>query len=390
MNCRRFRLHKSRRRGNILVLTAFFMVAMVAFIAMGVDIGFLQNAKTELQKSADAACIAAAWELIDDNSLTTTSINLVDDITQARVKAVEYAAANTVCASPPVVDPNSANAVDGDVVVGYLSNPSDPSCTFDTTDPTKYNAVRVRVRRVSAQNGEVPMFFGKALGFDSMATEATATAALLKNLNGFKKPSNGETIDILPFALDVATWQNMLSGGGTDTYRWNTSTNTVQSGGDQIREVNLFPQGTGSPGNRGTVDIGSSNNSTADLCRQIRYGINAADFDALGKPLEFDGNGKLTLNGDTGISAGTKDDLAAIVGQTRIIPIFESVSGNGNNAMYTIVQWAGVRILDVKLTGSMSSKKLIVQPAHVFSKWAKPTAEENTSWYVYSPAWIVR
>ncbi len=113
-------------------------------------------------------------------------------------------------------------------------------------------------------------------------------------------------------------------------------------------------------------------------------------MDALGKPLEFDANGKLTLNGDTGISAGVKDDLAAIIGQTRIIPIFESVSGNGNNAMYTIVQWAGVRILDVKLTGSMSSKKLIVQPAHVFSKWAKPTAEENTSWYVYSPAWIVR
>jgi Flp pilus assembly protein TadG len=387
MKRRSFNLSRGRR-GNILVLTAFFMIMMVAFLALGIDIGYLQNAKVELQKSADAAAMAAAWELVDDGALTGATINLTDDITEARTKAVEYAAANLVCASAPTVDPNASNVPDGDIVVGYLSNPSDPACTLDTTDPTKFNAVQVRVRRNSTQNGEVPMFFGTALGMESVATEATATAALLKNLNGFKKPTDGDTINILPYALDKGTWEAMLAGGGSDTYRWSGS--GVQSGSDGIREVNLFPQGTGSPGNRGTVDIGGSNNSTSDIKRQIVSGISVSDMDALGKPLEFDSNGKLTLNGDTGISAGVKDDLASIIGQTRIIPIFESVSGNGNNAMYTIVQWAGVRILDVKLTGSMNSKKLIVQPAHVFSKWAKPTAEENTSWYVYSPAWIVR
>ena len=48
--------------------------------------------------------------------------------------------------------------------------------------------------------------------------------------------------------------------------------------------------------------------------------------------MEFDANGKLYLNGDTGISAGVKDELASIIGKPRIIPVFESVSGNGNNA----------------------------------------------------------
>jgi Flp pilus assembly protein TadG len=390
MNRRSFKLSDRRRRGNILVLTGFFMIVMVALLAMGIDIGYLQNAKVELQKSADAACIAAAWELVDDDSLTGAALNLTDDIISAREKAVEYAAANTVCASSPTVDPNTANSPDGDIVVGYLSDPSDPSCTLDTSDPTKYNAVQVRVRRNSTENGEVPMFFGKALGVQSVATEARATAALLKNLNGFTKPTNGDTIDILPFALDKQTWDNMLAGGGSDSYKWNGAMNAVQSGGDGIREVNLFPQGTGSPGNRGTVDIGGANNATVDIKRQIESGITASDMEGLGKPLEFDTNGKLTLNGETGISAATMENLASIIGQKRIIPIFESVSESGNNANFTIVQWAGVRVLDVKLTGSMTSKKLIVQPAHVFSKWAKPTAEENTSWYVYSPAWIVR
>jgi len=46
-----------------------------------------------------------------------------------------------------------------------------------------------------------------------------------------------------------------------------------------------------------------------------------------------------------------KDELASIVGKPRIIPIFDSVSGPGNNASYEIVAFAVVRIMDVKLTG---------------------------------------
>ena len=64
----------------------------------------------------------------------------------------------------------------------------------------------------------------------------------------------------------------------------------------------------------GTVDIGGANNSTSDLARQIREGMSAedmADLASSGRSLEFT-EGKLTLNGDTGISAGVKDDLVYI------------------------------------------------------------------------------
>ncbi len=97
------------------------------------------------------------------------------------------------------------------------------------------------------------------------------------------------------------------------------------------------------------------------------HGISEADCNELGKPLIFDSNGQLTLNGDTGISAGVKDELASIIGQTRVIPIFSSVTGNGNNAQYRIVKWAGVRILAVRLTGAMSKKMVMVQPAPIIS-----------------------
>ena len=110
----------------------------------------------------------------------------------------------------------------------------------------------------------------------------------------------------------------------------------------------------------------------------------------MGGSIQFSADGTLHLNGDTGISAGVKDELAGIVGKTRFIPIFRSVTGPGNNADYTIVKFVGVRVLAVKLTGSTSSKYVMVQPANVIAKGAIYSSTGPTSDYVYSPVWLVR
>ena len=139
-----------------------------------------------------------------------------------------------------------------------------------------------------------------------------------------KRPPTEPISESFPYALDLQTWNNLIANSGTDNYRWNPTTHTIEAGSDGLVEVNLFPQGTGSPGNRGTVDIGSSNNSTADIARQIVYGISPSDLAALGGRSSSIRRGKLSLNGDTGISAGVKDELASIMGQPRVHPdLFE-------------------------------------------------------------------
>lgn len=121
---------------------------------------------------------------------------------------------------------------------------------------------------------------------------------------------------------------------------------------------------TAPPGNRGTVDLGSPNNSTNDLKRQIEFGLNAYDLSFFpNNQIVFDSQGALYLNGDTGISAGIEASLKKIVGKVRAIPIFISVSGPGNNATYTIVKFVGVRIMGVSLSGGPSKRHLTVQPA---------------------------
>ena len=379
----------SHRRGNITVLTAFLLVALVAIVAFAVDLGYLQVTKVELQRTADSAAIAGAWELTPPPS--STSLNLSSQIIKARNKAVQFAALNPVNTLDPIVDRNTANATDGDVVVGYLSNPSNPAVVLNTENPNQSNTVQVCVRKTLASaNGSVPFFFARVLGLTHQDMQVSATAALINNIGGFKSPSNGDNIQILPFALDKQTWDDMLAGGGTDNWKWDPVSKTVSSGSDGVNEINLYPQGTGAPGNRGTVDIGGSNNSTSDIARQIVYGISPADFEALGHPLTFNSDGNLFLNGDTGISAGVKDELASIIGQPRIIPIFQQVQGPGNNAMYTIVEFAGVRITDVNLTGKMSSKRVIIQPSQITTLGAVPSTGAQTSWYISSPAWLVR
>ena len=375
-------LRSRRRKGNILVLSVFLMILMMAMVAFAVDIGYLCVVRNELQRSADAAADAACWDLINSSGPAGTT-NYTTMTVSAKATATQFASLNQVMKHSPTLGAN-------DVEVGYIANPRDPSSPFLTDSVLAPNAVRVKILQNGEQNGSVPLFFGKVLGMNHVSAQAEATAAVLNSFVGFKAPSDGSNLGILPFALDEDTWNDVMNGGGTDDYTYNTETGAVTTGHDGIKEINLYPQGTGSPGNRGTVDIGSSNNSTADITRQINSGISASDLAHMGGKIQFDSNGKLYLNGDTGISAAVKDDLAAIVGKPRIIPIFRSVSGPGNNATYTIVKFVGIRINYVKLTGSMSNKQVIIQPAICTVKGGIPSTAGVTSDFVYSPVWICR
>ena len=373
------RQRRRSRSGSVLVFIAIAMVATFAVIAFAVDIGYLNVVRSQIQSSADSAALAAAWDLVGKDTAYGEGSDLWA-ILVARYRARQYAGYNKVTGDSP-------NLAFDDIYVGRLETASSEMC-FD--DWTRYNAVRVRVRRTDEQNGAVSTFFARVLGIDSANCRGEATAMFIDNFGGFTAPSDGSNLDMLPYALDLETWNDLMAGNGDDDFGWDEENEAISSGADGVLEVNLFPQGTGSPGNRGTVDIGSSNNSTNDIARQIVEGVSAEDLEHHGGSLEFDCNRELFLNGDTGISAGVKDELASIKGQPRIIPIFSDVSGNGNNAMYTIVKFVGIRIMDVKLTGKMSTKRVIIQPAQIETKGGIPATGDQVSNYIHSAVWLVR
>lgn len=374
------------RRGAITVLAAFFSIVALAMVAFSVDVGYILSSQQELQRAADAAALAACWdfggEIAEDEDDNVAMI-------AGRDAAADYAGLNKVAGKGLLVDSNVSNTTTGDMVFGEIPDLYAANASPDPNGVGQYNGVRVRLRRDQTLNGQVGLFFARIFGRTGQGLEAEATAGFLRHVAGFEAPYDGSNLKILPFALDEDTCNAMLAGNADDHYCYDAESGSISSGPDGLPEVNLFPQGTGAPGNRGTVDIGSANNSTSDIARQIVYGISASDLSYHNNRLVLDSTGELELNGDTGISAGVKDELASIIGEPRMIPVFSQVHGPGNNAQFTIVHWIGVRIVGVKLTGPMNKKHVTIQPAACITLGAIP-GDPGDSDRIYSPVVLVQ
>lgn len=383
-----------KRRGAAVVLAAVGAVTLLGMAALAVDVGMLYAVRSELQVSADAAALAAAWELLGDGRLKGATEQM-DVFVATRQAAATYAALNRVADGSPLVDLNAGNSSGGDVVLGYLADPTDLTEQMSFADPDRYNSVLVRVRRNAIRNGPVDLLFARVFGLRTADLGAEATASFLDGVVGYRVTAQSGNAELLPLSLHEAPWAGLLAGTQTtgDNYAYDPQSGAVTQGSDGINELNLFP-GAGptqlTPGNFGTVDIGSPDNSTADLARQIRYGVSAEDLAYFGGELVLGTNGTLTLNGDTGLSAGVKDDLEAVKGMARAIPLFSQVTGPGDNATFTVVGFAGIRIVNVRLTGPMDQKEVVIQPAVVVDDAAVSEAYSTASDFVYQPVRIVR
>lgn len=371
------------RRGNIVVLAAASMIMVFAFAAFAIDVGYMTMTRSQLQNAADAAALAGGMKLTDGLGPKPTAPTTV--ATNSRQAAVDLAALNAA-GDVSAVYLNGAT----DVELGRRVWNSGTQSWTESWGTSPYDLIRVTARRDQANstNGDrtLPLFFAPVIGNSTATLSVTATATISPG-GGFRIPTaSGLTAPVLPIALDEPTWNALLGGAGTDDYSYDTATGVVSSGSDGIKEVNIYPNGSADlpSGNRGTVDFGSSDNSTENLSRQIRHGLNESDLSYFPNGTLTTDNGPLDLNGDTGLSAGFKDDLASIIGQPRAIPLFTQVSGPGNNAMYTVVRFVGVRLTYVQLTGSPSNKKVIVQPATVTSDTVLPGTGSSTTTYIYS------
>lgn len=384
-----------RRKGSILILSAFALVMIFGCLSFAVDVGLLAATKAQMRTAADASALAAGMELLKGLGTGATATSSVTQ-SDAKNAASSLAAAHRAGDVPALyVNPS------GDLRFGNRNWNGQKGQWVETWDSGPFNMVQVNVRRdqkYTSGSSSTPgdrqlnLFFGPVIGQKQASLSVSATAALLPGV-GFRLPAGStRTIGILPIALDQPTWDSLIQNSvGTDLFSYNSSTGKVASGSDGIREVNLYPNGSASlpPGNRGTVDIGSPNNSTSDLKRQILYGQNAYDLSFFPNSQIRTDTGPLYLNGDTGISAGIKAELAQIIGQVRAIPIFTAVSGPGNNATYTIVKFVGVRIMDVNLTGSPSNKHVTVQPAPYTDSNIIPGQAAISPDSIYAPVRLV-
>jgi len=309
-------------------------------------------------------------------------------------------------------------------------------------DNSDLNAVRVTARRDAITNEPMTLFFGPALGHKLASVKATATAMRFKGY-GIRPGAR-----ILPFAMDITVWRALRLGNGVvngvplaqqilgpdgrpviliDEQVWNPDTNQVSRGSDDIWEVivlnkpaerlepvveaveplnplkKLLGGLTGqsdplseavdsllkTPATVVTLNFagGSGEPSVSDVRRQVLEGVNDDD---IGERLYL----PFTRYGDESIPLDVFSDLRSIIGEPRIIPLFETLSGTVGNKVqgllqmdepYRIVGFGGVVITEVRDLGVAHYVKF--QPAPMMSQFvlkASPNQPDSYSDCVYT------
>lgn len=137
----------ARRRGSIVVLAAFFLVVLVAFLALSLDAGMMHLARTDLQHAADAAALAGAADLHAGQSA-------------AAAAAAAFATQN----------------------LGFKVQAEEIEFTYGVWNRQSRSLVSgagpIDAMQVRLIGRPSRLSFGQALGYDSFATTAQATAML--------------------------------------------------------------------------------------------------------------------------------------------------------------------------------------------------------------------
>lgn len=147
MKSKRPRKQFENRRGSILVLSAILMVVMMAFIALSVDVGYMNNVKTEMDRAVDAGALAGA------SALPTGQ------------QDAELAARSIVAMN--LVGNSSLSGEEVDVILGHW----DVDQRVFTPDSNSPSAVKV-----TAQRPDQPLFFANVLGHSDFSVQSSAIA----------------------------------------------------------------------------------------------------------------------------------------------------------------------------------------------------------------------
>ena len=174
-------------RGAVVVIALICITVLLGFTALVIDVGTLYRARTELQRSADAAALAAISAFEDGGSQGAMA-------TGAYQRAVTYAGLNAVLGTSLMLTNGT------DVEVGAY----DANTRIFTAGQTPFSGVRVIARRDSqSPNGPVALYFMGLFGHST--ADVAATAMAYRPAMGTRFLIDNELIDTdIPAIQDLA------------------------------------------------------------------------------------------------------------------------------------------------------------------------------------------
>lgn len=159
------RVRTGRKRGIIVILAAAMMIVMMAMLAFSIDVGYMYTMQSQLQRSVDAATLAAAGSLINGQDAADDAIH-------------EYLVRNPVGTQWKEYD----NKPIADSVSHFMTNYSQGlDVTYGDWDSASQQIIPSTrppsTVKVQMRYDNMPFFFGHLLGRDTFSVSAESAAA---------------------------------------------------------------------------------------------------------------------------------------------------------------------------------------------------------------------
>lgn len=269
-------------RGQVLVLLAGGAITLILIVGLVIDVGIANLSRRDTQNVADITALAGT-QVVAENYTTS-----------ARTQAAVYAAIDSTSSAndctPSAATPCTWQAW---FVGASPSGPTDLAAVANSSAPLPTGTLGVRV----GVNEQARTFFIGVIGMTSwdVNSEATAIAA---------RPGTAPAGQLLPIAL------------------------RYDAGGYEAGQVYDLTDGKDAPGGFGYLSWTGSNSAGA-----LATSLCTPDNPAFTLPSSFPAD-----PGKTNASAvrACLDDWIE-TGQTVLIPMYDTVTGTGNNATYHIV-----------------------------------------------------
>ena len=286
-------MRKNNNRGQSMVLTVVFMVVLLGFAALVVDVGSWYRAHRSAQATADASALAGAAVLPDTAAATAL--------------ATQYANKNG----------------------GSGSGPSGTPQITITQTGYEMDTIKVKVTRPS------PGFFARVFGsqFMNVTVSGTATARAY-NVQGIRNGIAPITVNYKHPLLNCTRGQNPTCAPTFGTPTQLTLEDIHTSGGKDAA------------GSFGLINLngqGAQNIGAGTLADWLLNGYQDHDLQT-GK---YDAATGADFNNSQFTSA-----LDQQIGHELLFPVYRLLKGPGSNAVYDIIGWVGFVIDSYTTNGS--------------------------------------
>lgn len=206
----------THRRGLSALTLILSLGLVISLIALAVDIGLLVQRHQQLKTAGEAASLAAALQMFNEHP-TGSSLARME---QARKISTTFAAENSFTEQRLTLDANSANAPQGDIVLGsidplVLGGPFLPAADEHTTLNSEsqksqsshppLNAILVRTRHSQAGGHGPILLLGQLVGVPSHDIFTESIAAVERRVIGYR-PVGCAPIPMLPLLCLTECW----------------------------------------------------------------------------------------------------------------------------------------------------------------------------------------